>query len=131
MPTNRLPGNLKSRPSEPANARLLPWLSASLIERLVLDGWIYEVGRDRDDGEPGVKLWGAWAKTCHGSVSLSRTRATYAGSTTTSVFTELAMKQAWWACSCRFASSSGVGVFSAPNRTCGRKVTLIMANLPA
>ncbi len=67
----------------------------------------------------------------HESDSSSRTGATYAGSTTTSVFTELAMKQAWWACSWRFASSSGVGVFSASNRTCGRKVTLIMANRPA
>ena len=55
----------------------------------------------------------------------------HSDSTTTSVFTELAMKQAWWACSCICASSSGVGVFSPPNLTCGRKVTLVMAILPA
>jgi len=34
---------------------------------------------------------------CHESVPLSRIGATYADSTTTTVFTELAMKQAWCA----------------------------------
>ena len=96
----------------------------------MLNGWMYEVGQDRDDGEPGVKLW-SLGQNLPGIGFLIQDRGKLCR-----LDDDLGLH--------RVGDEAGVvGLlvelreflrrrrFLPPNRTWGRRVTFVMASLPA